>query len=239
MLTQAGGGLGALGSSAHCDLAAGSNHGESMRGGNGLADGQLTDTCARARAARRQSQLLVEQFRAAKYNTALIMQLLRNARDQAEEIHALWLSLHPESDRLNYSAHARLQARLKSMPVIEQAKGIIMAQCGWPEDRAFEALRRASQRENMKLRDLAAKVVAQTVRSAPDQARLDQVSPDSPLTDELAHARPRRLPRATGAPAGRAGMGLTGPPTRSLVRLCADRSVRADLPEGGLTGVGS
>jgi AmiR/NasT family two-component response regulator len=31
------------------------------------------------------------------------------------------------------------------MPVIEQAKGIIMAQCGLPEDQAFDALRRASQ----------------------------------------------------------------------------------------------
>jgi hypothetical protein len=159
-----------------------------MRGGKGLADSKLTDVYARARAARKQSQVLVEQFRAAKHNTALIMQLLRNAQDQAEEVHALWLSLHPESDRLNYSAHARLQARLKSMPVIEQAKGIIMAQCGWPEDRAFEALRSASQRENIKIRDLAAQIVARTVRLAPDETQLSPASRAVPVTEELAHA---------------------------------------------------
>ena len=39
------------------------------------------------------------------------------------------------------------------MPVIKQAKGIIMAQCSWPEDQAFDALCQASQRENIKLRD--------------------------------------------------------------------------------------
>jgi ANTAR domain-containing protein len=59
----------------------------------------------------------------------------------------LWLGGSPGADRLRYSAYARLQARLASMPVIEQAKGIIMAHCGWPEDQAFDALRRASQRE--------------------------------------------------------------------------------------------
>jgi AmiR/NasT family two-component response regulator len=56
---------------------------------------------------------------------------------------------------------------MASMPVIEQAKGILMAQYGWPEEQAFDALRRASQRENMKVRDLAASIVARTVRSAP------------------------------------------------------------------------
>jgi hypothetical protein len=72
--------------------------------------------------------------------------------------------------------------------VIEQAKGIIMAQSGWPEDQAFEALRRASQRENMKLRDLAAKIVARTVRLAPDQTPLAPVSLAWPVTEELAPA---------------------------------------------------
>jgi hypothetical protein len=42
-----------------------------------------------------------------------------------------------------------------------------MAQCGWPEDQAFDALRRASQRENVKLREVAARVVAAAVSSAP------------------------------------------------------------------------
>ena len=55
---------------------------------------------------------------------------------------------------------------MASMPVIEQAKGIIMARYGWSENQAFDALRRASQRENIKVRDLAASIVAQTARSA-------------------------------------------------------------------------
>jgi hypothetical protein len=42
-----------------------------------------------------------------------------------------------------------------------------MAKYGWSEDQAFDALRRASQRENIKVRDLAASIVAQAARSAP------------------------------------------------------------------------
>jgi len=47
------------------------------------------------------------------------------------------------------------------MPVIEQAKGIIMVQqrCG-PEE-AFDLLRRASQRTNVKVHVLAARIVEQ------------------------------------------------------------------------------
>ena len=123
------------------------NYGESMPEANDLVDSQLPEVIARARAARRQSQALVTQVRAAKDDTAEVLQLMRTAQGHAEQIHELWLTAHRDADRLRYSAHARLQARLKSMPVIEQAKGIIMAQFGWPEDKAFDALRRASQRE--------------------------------------------------------------------------------------------
>lgn len=54
----------------------------------------------------------------------------------------------------------QLQTAMTSRAVIEQAKGILMAQmsCG-PED-AFEVLRRASQRENVKLRDVAERIVS-------------------------------------------------------------------------------
>ena len=53
-----------------------------------------------------------------------------------------------------------MQAQLESLPVIEQAKGIVMAQqrCG-PEE-AFDLLRRASQRANVKVHVLAAQIVA-------------------------------------------------------------------------------
>jgi hypothetical protein len=119
--------------------------------------------------ARRQSRALAEQLRAAQRNSAETLRLREAAWARAERIRALWLAAHPDADRLRYSAYARLQARLATMPVIEQAKGIIMAQCGWSADQAFDALRRASQRENIKVRDLAAAIVAKTASAAPAQ----------------------------------------------------------------------
>ena len=62
---------------------------------------------------------------------------------------------------LHDSAFARLQARLDTLPVIEQAKGVVMAQrrCG-PED-AFDLLRQASQSANVKVSVLASRIVEQ------------------------------------------------------------------------------
>jgi hypothetical protein len=73
----------------------------------------------------------------------------------------------PRREMLRDSAFARLQARLDTMPVIEQAKGIVMAQhrCG-PEE-AFDLLRRASQRANIKLSVLAAQIVEQVALPDP------------------------------------------------------------------------
>ena len=60
----------------------------------------------------------------------------------------------------------QLQTALTSRPVIEQAKGIMMAREGCTEEEAFDILRRASQRANVKLRDVAAEVVARTQKQA-------------------------------------------------------------------------
>jgi hypothetical protein len=60
---------------------------------------------------------------------------------------------------LHDSAYARLEARLETMPVIEQAKGILMAQNGCGPEEAFDMLRRASQRANVRVRDLADEIV--------------------------------------------------------------------------------
>jgi AmiR/NasT family two-component response regulator len=62
---------------------------------------------------------------------------------------------------LHDSAFARLQARLDSMPVIEQAKGIVMAQNRCGPEQAFDLLRRASQRANVKVSVLAERIVQQ------------------------------------------------------------------------------
>jgi GAF domain-containing protein len=75
---------------------------------------------------------------------------------------------------VNADAHHRLteQARnmqlaMESRAVIEQAKGVLMAQRRVDADAAFEILRDASQRYNRKLRDIAAGIVEST---RPDRA---------------------------------------------------------------------
>jgi uncharacterized protein (DUF3084 family) len=64
-----------------------------------------------------------------------------------------------DQELLQDSATARLQAQLETMPVIEQAKGMIMEQGGYTPEQAFDLLRKASQRSNVPVRELAARVV--------------------------------------------------------------------------------
>ena len=59
------------------------------------------------------------------------------------------------------------------MPVIEQAKGIIMAQSQSGDAQAFDLLGRASQRGNMPVRELAAQIVAKTAQAAPEADAAD------------------------------------------------------------------
>jgi GAF domain-containing protein len=70
---------------------------------------------------------------------------------------------------LNADAHAQLgeqahnmRLAMDSRAVIEQAKGVLMAQRHLDADQAFEVLREASQRYNRKLRDIAQGIVAST-----------------------------------------------------------------------------
>jgi AmiR/NasT family two-component response regulator len=52
------------------------------------------------------------------------------------------------------------------MPVIEQAKGILITQNGCDPDQAFDLLRRASQQANVPVRELAARLVEQSISRA-------------------------------------------------------------------------
>jgi AmiR/NasT family two-component response regulator len=61
----------------------------------------------------------------------------------------------------------QLSAAIESRDVIATAKGLLMAQQHLSSADAFEVLRRASQRENVRVRDIAARMVqAHDVRVA-------------------------------------------------------------------------
>ncbi len=101
----------------------------------------------RLQAVRREFDAQVRRFEEAKARRQAIVGQIGTGR--------------PRQEILRHSAFARLQARLESMPVIEQAKGILMAQQRCAPDEAFDLLRRASQRANVKVSALAAKIVEQ------------------------------------------------------------------------------
>ena len=74
----------------------------------------------------------------------------------------------------NADAHAQLfdqatnmRVAMESRAVIEQAKGVLMAQRHVDADQAFEILREASQRYNRKLRDIAFGIVESTATNRP------------------------------------------------------------------------
>ncbi|HEV7823773.1 MAG TPA: GAF and ANTAR domain-containing protein [Mycobacteriales bacterium] len=66
----------------------------------------------------------------------------------------------------------QLGEAMTSRAVIEQAKGVLMATWSLGPDDAFDVLRRASQHENRKLRELAAEVVAAAQAGRPLDLRL-------------------------------------------------------------------
>jgi anti-anti-sigma factor len=105
--------------------------------------------------------------------------------------------------------NARLRAQLNTMPVVEQAKGIVMAQQGCGPAEAFAVLRRASQRANVKLAVLAALLVEQTAGAA---------AADATETEPGGSAQPavRQTEMAVDAPAAAVrratGSGLPGRP---------------------------
>ncbi len=61
----------------------------------------------------------------------------------------------------------QLQKAVRSRAVIEQAKGILIAERGCDDDTAFDLLRSASQRQNVKLRDVALRLVESKGDGAP------------------------------------------------------------------------
>ena len=108
---------------------------------------RLGEIMSKLDAARREFDAQARRYEAVRARLQVTLEQVRTGRSRRQILHA--------------SAFARLQARLDTLPVIEQAKGIVMArhQCG-PEA-AFDLLRRASQSANVKVAVLAARIVEQ------------------------------------------------------------------------------
>jgi ANTAR domain len=113
-------------------------------------------------------------------------QTLARGRSQRQQLHDL--------------VFARLLAQLETMPTIEQAKGILIAQTGCGPDQAFGMLREASQRSNVRVSDLAAMIVQRTVtgRQPPRPGPASRTSRPRPASPDPApgpgHAEPRPSP---------------------------------------------
>jgi hypothetical protein len=138
--------------------------------GHGRDERRAEDTralYAQAQAARDRSALLAARLQQTQQRASENWRVVRDAWRRAEQVRADRLAASAAPGRLRYSAYARLHARLASLPVIEQAKGIIMAHYGWPEEQAYQALRQVSQQRNIKLRELAASIVARAEERRP------------------------------------------------------------------------
>jgi hypothetical protein len=114
----------------------------------------LREVTSQLEAARLEFDAQTKRFEEARANLQATLDQIRKGRPQREVLHS--------------SAFARLQARLDTMPVIEQAKGVLMAQNRCGPDEAFDLLRLASQRANVKVSVLAAEIVE---RVASDDAQ--------------------------------------------------------------------
>jgi len=86
---------------------------------------------------------------------------------QAFATHATITLTHANGSWRNGKARQSLERALETRGVIDQAKGILMARTGTDADQAFESLRRASQRSNRKVFDLAQEIVESTKRHVP------------------------------------------------------------------------
>ena len=110
-------------------------------------DDPLDEATSRTNAARSEFDAQVRRFEDVRARLEVTLDHVRKGRPRREVLHD--------------SAFARLQAQLETMPVIEQAKGILMAQYRCRPEEAFDLLRRASQRANVKVSALAAQIVEQ------------------------------------------------------------------------------
>ena len=106
---------------------------------------------------------LTERVAAARSMLADNAERLTAAAERLQTTRSSLASGRSRREKLHESAYARLHAQLETMPVIEQAKGILIAQTGCSPDEAFAMLRQASQRSNVRVSELAAGIVDRAV----------------------------------------------------------------------------
>jgi GAF domain-containing protein len=89
------------------------------------------------------------------------------AHHKAAELFAAQAAVVLANSQAYWDAHTlseNMKEAMASRAAIEQAKGILIAQSGVDPEAAFQLLKRASQRENRKLRDVASELVARNVK---------------------------------------------------------------------------
>jgi len=144
-------------------------------GPTGLAEARSApasggDLASRLRAAQARAAASYERTRELWQRTECMLADNQMLTQAVQETCRGWQSGPAGPELLQRSAYARLVARLQTMPVIEQAKGIIMAQSACSDAEAFDRLRRASQRSNVPVRELAAQLVAKSAGLAASTA---------------------------------------------------------------------
>ena len=122
---------------------------------------------------------LAERLAATRAALSDNLERLAQSRERLDETCRSVRTSRSDRELLHTAAYARLLARLHTMPVIEQAKGILMAQSRCSADEAFAMLRAASQRSNVKVRDLAEEIVGRArreVQRVPSQSAAEEPS---------------------------------------------------------------
>ena len=103
---------------------------------------------------------LLDRLEVARAEVESNLARLRATTARLDAKRGQWSAEKARRETLHDNAYARLFARFESQPVIEQAKGVLMAESHCSSDQAFDMLRRASQRQNIRVRDLATQIVA-------------------------------------------------------------------------------
>jgi len=131
-----------------------------------LSEDALADSQAERRAITRATlQRLRSAYRRQLDELGRLRENLIRSREDAANIKASSVVMRTESSRLRSERNAareeadQLRGALKSRVVIEQAKGMIAARQDIGVDEAFQRLRKHARDNNLRIHDVAARVV--------------------------------------------------------------------------------